>query len=60
VNLPLDLLYDECHRGMRVEYKIFDRANQMRRRMQLTPKSSLSELSFAEGFVITPFDKGKR
>jgi hypothetical protein len=45
---------------MRVEYKIFDRANQMRRRMQLTPKSSLSELSFAEGFVITPFDKGKR
>jgi len=41
--------------AMRVEYKLADKATGTKRRVQLTPASQLSELTSAEGFVVTPF-----
>ena len=40
---------------MRIEYKVLDRASGIKRRVQLTPASKVSELQQAQGFVITPF-----
>ncbi len=42
---------------MRVEYKVVDRSTGTKRRVQLTPSSSLSELWLAEGFLVTAHDK---
>ena len=41
---------------MRVEYKVLDRLTGTKRRVHLTPTSSLSELFLAESFLVTAFD----
>ena len=40
---------------MRVEYKLNDKAAGVKRRVQLTPSSDLSELKRAESILITPY-----
>ena len=42
--------------AMRVEYKVHDKSTGVRRRVQLTPASELSQLKRAESIIITPYN----
>ena len=41
--------------AMRVEYKVFESKTGVKRRVQLTPASELSELRKAESILVRPY-----